>query len=109
VPPAASFGGWGDGRSGDNFDKPVISVASPVNTSRGPIVDESALIDALRSRSITGAALDVFDTEPLPVRHPFRDLDNVLATPHIGYVADIPYKIFYRDAVAAISRWLGER
>ena len=80
-----------------------------VNTSRGPIVDESALVAALRSCSITGAALDVFDTEPLPGGHPLRTLDNVLATPHIGYVADTPYEIFFRDAVAAISRCISER
>ena len=79
-----------------------------VNTSRGPIIDESALVDALRSRSIGGAALDVFDAEPLPAEHPLRTFDNVLATPHIGYVADRPYTIFYRDAVDAISRWLDE-
>lgn len=80
-----------------------------VNTSRGPIVDESALIDSLRSRAIGGAALDVFDTEPLPAAHPLRTLDNVLATPHIGYVADRNYRIFYRDAVAAISEFLARQ
>ena len=77
-----------------------------VNTSRGPILDESALIEALRSKSIGGAALDVFDTEPLPEGHPLRTMDNVIATPHIGYVADRPYRIFYRDTVAAITAWL---
>ncbi len=79
-----------------------------VNTSRGPIVDEAALVAALRSTPIT-AALDVFDTEPLPQDHPLRTLDNVVATPHIGYVADRPYRIFFRDAVAAIAEWLDRR
>ncbi len=76
-----------------------------VNTSRGPIVDEAALVQAVKSTSIK-AALDVFDTEPLPPAHPLRTLDNVIATPHIGYVADRPYRIFFRDAVAAIAEWL---
>ena len=79
-----------------------------VNTSRGPIVDESALIAALRTRDIACAALDVFDTEPLPDGHPLRTLDNVIATPHIGYVADRSYGIFFRDAVTAISEWLDQ-
>ena len=77
-----------------------------INTSRGPIVDEAALIAALRSGSIAGAGLDVFDVEPLPADHPFRTMANVTATPHIGYVADRPYRIFFRDAVAAIAEWL---
>jgi phosphoglycerate dehydrogenase-like enzyme len=64
------------------------SSALLVNTSRGPIVAESALIEALRDKRIGGAAVDVFDREPLSAEHPFRSLPNVLATPHIGYVAD---------------------
>jgi phosphoglycerate dehydrogenase-like enzyme len=80
-----------------------------INTSRGPIVDEPALIEALRDRRIAGAALDVFDIEPLPADHPFRSLDNVLATPHIGYVARDLYKIFFGDTVKNITRWLAQR
>ena len=80
-----------------------------INISRGPIVDERALIDRLRTRSIAGAALDVFDIEPLPADHPFRRLDNVLSTPHIGFVAQDLYRIFYGDAVAAIAAWLDEQ
>jgi phosphoglycerate dehydrogenase-like enzyme len=79
-----------------------------VNTSRGPIVDESALIKVLRERRIAGAALDVFDIEPLPVDHPFRSLDNVLSTPHIGYVARELYRTFYGDTVKNITRWLDQ-
>ena len=77
-----------------------------VNTSRGPIVNEAALIKALQSRAIGGAAIDVFDQEPLPPDHPFRMLDNVLATPHIGYVAEGLYRTFYGDAAASIAAWL---
>ncbi|TRW87910.1 D-2-hydroxyacid dehydrogenase family protein [Mycolicibacterium sp. 018/SC-01/001] len=80
-----------------------------INTSRGPIVDEAALIDALTSGAIAGAGLDVFDTEPLPATHPLRTLASVTATPHIGYVADRPYRIFFRDGVAAIAEWLDGR
>ena len=77
-----------------------------INTSRGPIVDEPALIEVLRDRRIAGAALDVFDIEPLPADHPFRSLDNVLATPHIGYVSHSLYKTFYEDTVSSIRKWL---
>jgi phosphoglycerate dehydrogenase-like enzyme len=80
-----------------------------INTSRGPIVDEQALISALTGRQIAGAAIDVFDTEPLPPSHPFRVLDNVLATPHIGYVSRGLYATFYEDTVANIRRWLDAR
>ena len=77
-----------------------------INASRGPIVDEQALIRALRNRQIAGAAIDVFDIEPLPASHPFRTLDNVLATPHIGYVAQGLYRTFYEDSVSNIRKWL---
>jgi phosphoglycerate dehydrogenase-like enzyme len=77
-----------------------------INTSRGPIVDQAALIEVLEARRIAGAALDVFDVEPLPGDHPFRTLDNVLATPHIGYVTEELYRTFYGDAAASIAAWL---
>jgi phosphoglycerate dehydrogenase-like enzyme len=80
-----------------------------INTSRGPIVDEQALIDTLRTRSIAGAALDVFDIEPLPAEHAFRRLDNVLSTPHLGFVAQSLYQTFYGDAARAIASWLVEQ
>jgi len=77
-----------------------------VNTSRGPIVVEAALVNALRKGEIAGAAIDVFDQEPLPPDHPFRQLPNVLATPHIGYVAQGLYQRFYQDTVQNIRKWL---
>jgi phosphoglycerate dehydrogenase-like enzyme len=79
-----------------------------INTSRGPIVVEDALITALTERRIAGAALDVFDTEPLPADHPYRRLDNLLATPHIGYVSRGTYQRFYGDTVRNILEWLDE-
>ena len=77
-----------------------------INTSRGPIVNEKALIDTLRNRKIAGAGLDVFDTEPLQASHPFRSLDNVVATPHLGYVTEETYRICYGEAVEDIATWL---
>src|SRR5246500_5441908 len=77
-----------------------------VNTSRGPIVDEAALVEALQAHRIAGAAIDVFDVEPLPADHPFRKLKNVLATPHIGYVTEDLYRTFYGDAADNIAKWL---
>lgn len=74
-----------------------------VNTSRGPVVDEAALIDALRTQRIAGAALDVFDREPLPSNHPLRTLPNTLLTPHMGYASQETYRVFYTTAVDAIS------
>src|SRR5277367_1978572 len=79
-----------------------------INTSRGPIVDELSLIKALRSHAIAGAAIDVFDEEPLPAEHPFRSMNNVLATPHIGYVTEGLYRTFYEDTVANLTAWLNK-
>lgn len=79
-----------------------------INTSRGPLVDESALIKVLKNKKIAGAALDTFDIEPLPLNHPFRSLPNVLATPHIGYGSKSLYEIFYRDSVENIRKWVLE-
>ena len=76
-----------------------------VNTSRGPIVDETALLDAVRSGVIAGAALDVFDEEPLPAGHPFRSEPRIVATPHVGYVSRESYQVFYDGVVAAIEAW----
>src|SRR6266566_6824418 len=80
-----------------------------VNTSRGPIVEEAALVEALRERRIAGAAIDVFDVEPLPPDHPYQSLENALATPHIGYVSRELYRTFYGDTVKNIAAWLDQR
>ena len=80
-----------------------------VNTSRGPIVAEAALIAALNARQIAGAAIDVYDTEPLPPDHPYRKLPHLIATPHIGYVSRGLYERFYRDSVSNILAWLDAR
>jgi phosphoglycerate dehydrogenase-like enzyme len=77
-----------------------------INTSRGPLVDEKALINTLQQKKIAGAAIDVYDIEPLPADHPFRKLDNILATPHIGYVTEKTYKLFYEDTVTELLAWL---
>lgn len=77
-----------------------------VNCSRGPIVDEDALVETLRDHRIAGAAVDVYSVEPLPRDHPFRSLPNLLATPHVGYVSGDTYRTFYRDTVKNIEAWL---
>ncbi len=80
-----------------------------VNTSRGPIVVEAALTEALAAGRLAGAAIDVYDIEPLPADHPYRKIDKLLATPHIGYVSRGLYETFYRDTVANIVAWLDAR
>jgi len=77
-----------------------------INTARGPIVEESALLAALRAGRIAGAGIDVFDVEPLPADHPIRRLENVVLTPHLGYVADDVMRVWYEDTVKAITAFL---
>jgi phosphoglycerate dehydrogenase-like enzyme len=77
-----------------------------VNTSRGPLVVEADLLEALKKGTIAGAAIDVFHEEPLPPDHPFRSAPNLVATPHIGYVSRGLYERFYQDTVNNITRWL---
>ena len=77
-----------------------------INTSRGPIVNEPALLAALGQRKLAGAGLDTFDVEPLPLNHPLRKLDNVVLTPHLGYVSQEGYKVYYTQMVEDIKAWL---
>jgi phosphoglycerate dehydrogenase-like enzyme len=82
------------------------SSAYIVNTSRGPIVDENALVDACRNGTIAGAGVDVYDVEPLPTDHPFRSIDNMILTGHIGYVTRDNYEGMYAHAIENITGWL---
>jgi phosphoglycerate dehydrogenase-like enzyme len=77
-----------------------------INTSRAPIVDQGALASALAERRLAGAALDVYETEPLPADHPLRREPRALLTPHLGYVTEETYRIFYGGMVEAIEAWL---
>lgn len=97
-------------RSRGIVDKESLLLMKPtayfINTSRGPLVNEAGLIEVLQQHKIAGAALDVYDTEPLPANHPLRKMDNVLATSHIGYVTNETYRVFYGDTVKAVEEWL---
>jgi len=77
-----------------------------INTSRGPLVVEDALVRILGEKKIAGAGLDVFDVEPLPLDHPLRRLDNVTLTPHTGYVSDDNYSVFWSETVENIASFL---
>ena len=89
---------------------PELALMKPtailVNTSRGPIVDEKALLAALRHGKLAHAALDVYDTEPLPLDHPLRKMDNVTLSPHLGYVSEDVYRTFWGDCVENVEAWL---
>jgi len=76
-----------------------------VNTARGPIIDEAALLETLQQKKIAGAAVDVFSVEPLPVDHPFRKLDNIVLTPHLGYVTQETFRAHYGQMVEGIDGW----
>jgi D-3-phosphoglycerate dehydrogenase len=77
-----------------------------INTARAPIVDQAALLKALQDKTIAGAGLDVFEVEPLPLDHPYRKLDNVVITPHLGYVSEQNYRKYFPDIVEDIHAWL---
>ena len=81
------------------------SSAYLVNISRGPIVDEAALVKALEEKTIAGAALDTFDVEPLPMDHPFLKLDNTIIAPHLGYVTEEGYRAFYAGAIEDVRAY----
>ncbi|WP_455825081.1 D-2-hydroxyacid dehydrogenase family protein [Pseudomonas graminis] len=96
-------------RSRGLVDAEALSWMKPsarlVNTARGPIVDERALVQALENGRLAGAALDVYSEEPLPADHPFRQLPNVLATPHVGYVSEQNYRQFYGQMIEDVQAW----
>ena len=80
-----------------------------VNAARGPLIDQDALIAALRNRRIAGAALDVFDVEPLPADHPLLTLDNTVLAPHLGYVSTESFRDFYEQMVEDIAAWMSDK
>lgn len=94
------------GLIGPNELRRMKPSACLINTSRGPIVEEAALIQAIGQGIIAGAGLDVYDTEPLPSDHPYRTLPNVILTPHIGYVTEDSYRMFFGGIVENLEAWL---
>lgn len=94
------------GLVGDSEIAQMRPTAYLINTSRGPIIEEGALMSALQDRRIAGAAIDVFDLEPLPADHPFRGLENMLLSPHMGYVTKEAYEVFYTQVVEDITAFL---
>jgi phosphoglycerate dehydrogenase-like enzyme len=86
--------------------KQMKPTAYLINTSRGPIIDDGDLIDAINNREIAGAALDVYDREPLPPSHPLRQCEGLLLTPHLGYVTRHTWDVFYSQMVEAILAWI---
>jgi phosphoglycerate dehydrogenase-like enzyme len=97
-------------RSRNTLDAADLAQMKPgailVNISRGPLVEENALVAALRSGHLAGAGLDVFDREPLPADHPFRSLDNVVVTPHIGYVTEQGFRIAWQRMAQDVAAYL---
>jgi phosphoglycerate dehydrogenase-like enzyme len=97
-------------RSRNTITAPDLALMKPtsfiVNTSRGPLIEQSALIAALKEGRIAGAGLDVFDIEPLPADHPILSVPNTVLTPHLGYVTEQNYRTYYEVAVAATNAFL---
>lgn len=98
------------GRTRGLIGRPELALMKPtsylINTARAAIVEEDALLEVLRAKKIAGAGLDVFWQEPLPAGHELRSLDNVVLTPHLGYVTEQGYRRFYSDMVEDIEAWL---